>query len=45
MLYLKFQQNLKMMQLNYDRLKWRRKRGKVDSSVEILVKIKILKII
>ncbi len=26
--------------LNYDRLKWRRKRGRVDSSVEILVKIK-----
>ncbi len=25
--------------LNYDRLKWRRKRGRVDSSVEILVKI------
>ena len=26
--------------LNYDRLKWRRKRGRVDSSVEILTKIK-----
>ena len=26
--------------LNYDRLKWRRKRGRVDSSVEILVNIK-----
>ena len=26
--------------LNYDRLKWRRKRGRVDSSVEILQKIK-----
>ena len=26
--------------LNYDRLKWRRKRGRVDSSVEILVKVK-----
>ncbi len=26
--------------LNYDRLKWRRKRGRIDSSVEILVKIK-----
>ena len=26
--------------LNYDRLKWRRKRGRVDSSVEILNKIK-----
>ena len=26
--------------LNYDRLKWRRKRGRVDSSLEILVKIK-----
>ena len=26
--------------LNYDRLKWRRKRGRVDSSVEILAKIK-----
>ena len=26
--------------LNYDRLKWRRKRGRVDSSVEILVSIK-----
>ncbi len=26
--------------LNFDRLKWRRKRGRVDSSVEILVKIK-----
>ena len=26
--------------LNYERLKWRRKRGRVDSSVEILVKIK-----
>ena len=26
--------------LNYDRLKWRRKRGRVDSSVEILMKIK-----
>ena len=24
--------------LNYDRLKWRRKRGRVDSSVEILIK-------
>jgi len=26
--------------LNYDRLKWRRKRGRVESSVEILTKIK-----
>ena len=26
--------------LNYDRLKWRRKRGRTESSVEILVKIK-----
>jgi len=26
--------------LNYDRLKWRRKRGRVDSSVEILLNIK-----
>ena len=26
--------------LNYDRLKWRRKRGRIDSSVEILNKIK-----
>ena len=26
--------------LNYDRLKWRRKRGRVDSSLEILMKIK-----
>tara|TARA_B100000902_G_scaffold346005_1_gene352436 strand:+ start:8462 stop:10621 length:2160 start_codon:yes stop_codon:yes gene_type:complete len=26
--------------LNYDRLKWRRKRGRVDSSVDILTKIK-----
>ena len=26
--------------LNYDRLKWRRKRGRVDSSLEILKKIK-----
>ena len=26
--------------LNYERLKWRRKRGRVDSSVEILTKIK-----
>jgi len=26
--------------LNYDRLKWRRKRGRVDDSLEILVKIK-----
>ncbi len=26
--------------LNYDRLKWRRKRGRVDSSIEILNKIK-----
>ena len=26
--------------LNYDRLKWRRKKGRVDSSVEILMKIK-----
>ena len=25
--------------LNYDRLKWRRKRGRVDDSVEILLKI------
>jgi len=25
--------------LNYDRLKWRRKRGRVDSSVEILLKV------
>ena len=27
--------------LNYDRLKWRRKRGRVDSSAEILLKLKI----
>ena len=28
-----YQQNLKMMlDLNYDRLKWRRKRGRVDDS-------------
>ncbi|MDC0517656.1 lytic transglycosylase domain-containing protein [Candidatus Pelagibacter sp.] len=26
--------------LNYDRLKWRRKRGRIDDSVEILLKIK-----
>ena len=26
--------------LYYDRLKWRRKRGRLDSSVEILLKIK-----
>ena len=26
--------------LNYDRLKWRRKRGRIDSAVEILLKIK-----
>ena len=26
--------------LNYDRLKWRRKRGRVDDSLEILLKIK-----
>ena len=26
--------------LNYDRLKWRRKRGRVDSSLEILLQIK-----
>ena len=26
--------------LNYDRLKWRRKKGRIDSSVEILLKIK-----
>ena len=26
--------------LNYDRLKWRRKKGRVDSSAEILLKIK-----
>ena len=26
--------------LNYERLKWRRKRGRVESSVEILIKIK-----
>ena len=26
--------------LNYDRLKWRRKRGRVDSSLEILLKVK-----
>ena len=26
--------------LNFDRLKWRRKRGRVDSSVEILLKVK-----
>ena len=26
--------------LNYDRLKWRRKRGRIDSCVEILLKIK-----
>ena len=29
--------------LNYDRLKWRRKRGRVDSSLEILTKIKSTK--
>ena len=29
--------------LNYDRLKWRRKRGRVDSSVEILLKINDIK--
>ena len=35
-----FQQNLKMMlDLNYDRLKWRRKRGRVDDSLEILFKV------
>ena len=26
--------------LNYDRLKWRRKKGRVDSSIEILLKIR-----
>ncbi|MDC3036490.1 lytic transglycosylase domain-containing protein [Candidatus Pelagibacter sp.] len=26
--------------LNYDRLKWRRKRGRIDSSLEILLKVK-----
>ena len=26
--------------LNYDRLKWRRKRGRIDGSVEILLKVK-----
>ena len=26
--------------LNYDRLKWRRKRGRVDGSLEILLKVK-----
>ena len=26
--------------LNFDRLKWRRKRGRLDSSVEILIKNK-----
>ena len=26
--------------LNYDRLKWRRKRGRLDSSLEILLKNK-----
>ncbi len=26
--------------LNYDRLKWRRKRGRIDDSLEILIKIK-----
>ena len=26
--------------LNYDRLKWRRKRGRVDSSLEILLNVK-----
>ena len=26
--------------LNYDRLKWRRKRGRVDSSLEMLLSIK-----
>ena len=26
--------------LNYDRLKWRRKRGRLDGSLEILLKIK-----
>ena len=26
--------------LNYDRLKWRRKKGRVDSSTEILLKIR-----
>ena len=29
-----------MFGLNYDRLKWRRKRGRVDGSLEILLKIK-----
>ena len=27
-----------MLGLNYDRLKWRRKRGRVDDSLEIIVK-------
>ena len=26
--------------LNYDRLKWRRKRGRVDDSLEIIFKVK-----
>ena len=30
--------------LNYDRLKWRRKRGRVDRSLEILLKLKIQRI-
>ena len=41
MLYQKFPAKFKNdAGLNYDRLKWRRKRGRVDSSVEILLKIK-----
>jgi len=31
--------------LNHDRLKWRRKRGRVDDSLEILFSVKIIKII
>ena len=31
--------------LNYDRLKWRRKRGRVDDSLEIYLKFQIIKII
>ena len=33
-----FQQNYKNdAGLNYDRLKWRRKRGRVDDSLEIII--------
>ena len=31
--------------LNYDRLKWRRKRGRVDDSLKLFLKLKIIKII